>query len=244
MAVKSRPGFSVNVERTTKSTERKSVFLDLKAGQALNLRFLPSWTPEGDLFFVSAQHYKFTENGEKRAWACLDVHGEGDCPICQMVEAARTKVNDGDDRFEKYIDRHNQSLRWHAQVVPIREGQTIEQSYVFGFSKTTADKVSGILKMERDTRQPLLTDPDKGQTVYVSRNDKSGKATRYEVQATGVRVGLDEIFPEWTESFLDVEKAIGLRIGNRDQLLASIKETIGTPMFETLLGNDPTAPIV
>ncbi len=235
MSIKSRPGFAVNVERTSKSTERKSVFLDIKAGQSVNLRFLPPWSEEGLLFFESCQHYQFTEGGEKRAWACLRSHGDGteECPICEMVERAKEL---DEERFKKIIKNHDASYRWHSQVIPLpTEGQTIDQTYIVGLSKTTADKVSGILKMERDNRQPLITDPDAGQAVNIRRNEKSGLQTRYEVSGTGIRMPLDDIFPGWAEAFLDVPKAINLRLGSRERLLESMQETVGMATFKALV---------
>jgi len=236
MAIKSRPGFEVNVDRTLKSTENKSVFYDVKPGTSHNLRFLPPSDPTGSLFFESAQHFNFTEEGQKRAWACLRIHGEegADCPICKLVEAAKES---GDDRFEKIIKNHAVSYRWHAQVLPLpREDKPVEQLYVVGLSKQTAQKVSNIMKMERDNRQPLITDPDKGQAVNITRNDKSGLQTRYEVQATGLRIPLDEIYAKWTDEFLNVQEAVGLRIVDADRLEKSILETVGNSNVKALLG--------
>jgi hypothetical protein len=211
------------------------VFLDIKAGQSVNLRFLPPWSEEGLLFFESAQHYKFTETGEKRAWACLRSHADEECPICQMVEKAKEL---GDDRFKKIIRDHDVSYRWHAQVMPLpQEGKPVEQTYIIGLSKTTAAKVSDLLKIERDNRQALITDPDKGQAVNISRNDKSGLQTRYEVTGTGIRIPLNDVFPGWADAFLDVPKAVNLRVGTRERLLESIQETVGNNVFKALLGD-------
>ena len=245
MAVKQRPGFEVSVERTTEATKSKSVFYDIKPGQNVNLRFLPPDNAEGRLFFESAQHFNFKLEGEKRTWACLRVHGDGteECPACVLVEKAEAA---DDDRFKKIIREHNMSPRWHAQVLVLpkpddkdEEGNPVgvKQINVVGLSKGTAQKVANILKMEKDNRQALLTDPDKGQAVNVSRNDKSGLQTRYEVQATGLRVPLDEVYPKWTDEFLDIQKAIGLRITTAEEMSNSIQETIGNNLFKALLGD-------
>jgi dsDNA-binding SOS-regulon protein len=222
------------VDRTAKATERKSVFLDIKIAQNYNLRFLPTSMPTGDLFFVSAQHHNFKEDDQKRAWACLRVHGtEGqDCPICRLVEAA--EFADA-EKYKKLIDTYKVAWRWHAQVVHVVADQEVEQLSIVGLSKNTANDVSSILKMERDNRQPLLVDPDKGQAINIARNDKTGLGTRYKVQATGLRLSLDEIYPKWTEEFLDVEKAVALRIVETERLIASIQTTVGNNVLRTLL---------
>lgn len=235
MAVKSRPGFAVSVDRTTKATEKKSVFLDIKLGQSVNLRFLPPDNEDGLLFFESAQHYKLKQEGQGRAWACLRVHGAKgqDCPVCLFLEAAAEKLDAG--RYKSLKNSHVVSNRWHAQVIPLTvDGKPAEQLYVVGLSKGTAGKVSTILKMERDNRQPLITDPDHGQAVNITRNEKSGLQTRYEVMSTGIRVPLDELYPAWTEEFLNIEKAIGLRIADEDTINASIAETVGGVLFNKL----------
>lgn len=238
MSVKQRPGFAVSVERTVQSTAKKSVFFDIRPATNTNFRFLPSYNAEGDLFFASAQHHNFKEDGEKRSWACLRVHGtEGqDCPICLLVEAA---VETDEAKFGKLISAHKLAERWHAQVValPKGEGEEVEQVSVIGLSKMTAADVSAILKMEKDNRQPLLTDPDQGQAVNISRNDKPGLQTRYKVQATGLRTSLDTVYPKWTEEFLDLPKAVALRVVEPERIIASIQETVGNNVFRTLLPN-------
>jgi hypothetical protein len=107
---------------------------------------------------------------------------------------------------------------------------------VVGLSKTTAQKVSRILKMEKDKRKPLLTDVEKGQAVSIERNTASGFQTRYEVMATGERVNLDELCPNWEDKYLDLEKALKLRVADRDTLIASMRETLGPVIVDTLLG--------
>ena len=227
MAVRTRPGFQVSVERTLKNTTRKSVFLDLKPGTT-NLRFLPPDNPEGNLFFESAQHFRLKEEGEKRAFACLRMHGdEGqECPACVLIERA---IAEDAEKYAKLIDTFGGigvASKWHAQVVPLpTEGTAVDQLYIVGLSKTTAGKISNVLKMERDNRQPLITDPDNGQAVAIVHNGKSGKMIRYEVQATGLRIPLDEIYPQWVDEFLNIEKAIGMRVVPPQRLAKSLQET-------------------
>ena len=236
MAVKNRPGFKTNVDRTVKGTARKSNFLDIKPGTTVLLRFTPTSNEDGQLFFESSQHFKFLEDGEKRAYACLEMHGDGSilCPICDALERSQEVL--GKTISKSLIKDHGASHRWHAQVIPIRpEGVEIaEQSYVVGLSKTTAGKVSKILKLERDTRQTLLTDPDEGQAIQIERNSATGFNTRYEVLASNVRVKLDTLLPGWDDIFLNVENTLKLRIETREDLLASMKETFGDVQFNAL----------
>lgn len=237
MSVKQRPGFAVSVERTVQSTAKKSAFFDIRPATNYNFRFLPSYNEEGDLFFESAQHHNFKEDGEKRSWACLRSFGAPgqDCPACLLVEAAITV---DETKYSKLISAHKLAQRWHAQVVVLPKGEgevEAEQVSIIGLSKMTAADVSAILKMEKDNRQPLLTDPDQGQAINISRNDKPGLQTRYKVQATGLRTSLDTVYPKWTEEFLDLPKAVALRIVEPERMIASIQETVGNNVFRTLL---------
>jgi len=239
MAIKARPGVQVNVERTLKTTGKKTVFFDIKPGQSANLRFTPPSNEDGSLFFISVQHFKIKKDGQPRAYACLRAHGdEGvECPMCLFLEAAPDKFTG--DLAEKLQRDHGQSYRWHAQVVPVpAEGQERpDQTFVVGLSKMTADDVSKILKMELDNRQVLLTDPDAGQAINITRNTATGFATRYKVLPTGLRVSLDELCPEWTEKFLNVQEAINLRIVDEDEFYAAIAETVGVGLFNSVFPN-------
>lgn len=237
MPVKSRPGFQTNVDRTSKGVARGTVYLDIKPDQSLNLRFTPTSNEDGDVFFESAQHFKFKHEGEKRAFACLRVHGNADtgteCPICEALEAAEATMTKKD--FKKFADLHKQSLRWHAQVIPVypEDAPKADQTFIIGLSQTTAQKVSKILKNERDMRQPLLTDPDEGQIIQISRTG-SGFNTEYDVLPLGVRVSLDTLLPTWESKFLNTEKALKLRVEERATLLESMEETFGAALFQEL----------
>lgn len=247
MAIRQRPGYQTNVERTAKATEKKSVFLDLKPGEKKRLRFTPSSDENGELFFVSAQHFKLKDEGQPRAFACLAVHGEPDaegnlpeCVICTFLAKAETVFADNEALLDKLQRDHSVSYRWHAQVLPVpKDGQELnDQTYIMGFSKVTADKISQILKMEKDERMTLLTDPDEGQAITVSRNNATGFATRYEVMATGIRVSLDAIStkspkgtPTWEEKFLTVKDALRLRIVSQDKMYKALAETVGVGVF-------------
>jgi hypothetical protein len=234
MAVKSRPGFKTNVDRTVRGTASNSVYLDIKPDSSLLVRFTPTSNEDGQLFFESSQHFRFKEDGEKRAWACLNVHGDGTetCPICEYLDVAEEVL---ESAGKQLVKDHGASNRWHGQVIPLYpEGvEAADRTFILGLSKTTAQKVSKILKLERDTKQPLLTDPDKGQAIQISR-EGAGFNTKYEVLPSGVRTSLDDLLPGWEKKFLNVEKALKLRVVSREDLLASMKETFGNVVFEAL----------
>jgi len=52
--------------------------------------------------------------------------------------------------------------------------------------------------------------------------------------ATGLRLSLDDLFAGWEEKFLDLEKALKLRVADRATLVASLRETIGPALFDKL----------
>jgi hypothetical protein len=233
MAIKSRPGFKTNVDASVRSTAKKSVYLDIKPNSSVRIRFTPTSNEDGQLFFESSQHFKFTLDGEKRAYACLRVHGNEqtgtDCPICDYIDAALEVLGGPGSSI---ASANGASNRWHAQVVQVTD-EAPAQTFLLGLSKTTAAKVNRILKMEQDNRQPLLTDPESGQIIQIDRTG-SGLSTRYEVMPTNVRLNLDEYFPDWEKSFLTVEKALKLRVVDKDELLAAMEETFGDAIFKAL----------
>jgi hypothetical protein len=211
------------------------VFYDIKPGTSHNLRFLPPWNEEGLLFFESVQHFNFKVDGQPRAFACLKVHGDGECPSCDMLERAPDVFAGNDDLIESILNKHGLAFRWHAQVIPIRpEGLEQDGPYIVGLSKGTANDVSDILTMERDNRQALLVDPDEGQAINITRNNKSGLGTRYKVMPTGLRVGLDDLLPDWADKFLDVPKAVNLRIITPEDMYKAIQDTRGNNIFAKL----------
>lgn len=106
-------------------------------------------------------------------------------------------------------------------------------SYVIGLSQTTAQKVARILKRQKDMNQPLLNDVDNGEIISIERIG-SGFDTEYDVQSTGVRVSLDKVFPGWEEKFLNVEKALKLRVEDRATLLEALSETFGPAVIQQL----------
>ena len=210
--------------------------MDVKPDQTLNLRFTPTSSEDGELFFESAQHFKFKHEGEKRAYACLRVHGkEGntECPICEALERGEEVLAKKD--IKKLADLHKQSLRWHAQVIPVypEDAPKATQTFIIGLSQTTASKVSRVLKNERDMRQPLLTDPDAGQVIQIARTG-SGFNTKYEVMPLGVRIGLDDLLPTWEDKFLTTDKALKLRVEDRATLIEAMEETFGAALFQEL----------
>lgn len=236
MPVKTRPGFATNVDRTSKGTAKKNVYFDIAPGQTVLLRFTPTSNENGDLFFESSQHFKFTHGGEKRAFACLNVHQnekQEACPICEALEKAEELLDKKE--FKKLNSLHKGSQRWHAQIVPVpAEGaEPPTMSYVIGLSQTTAQKVARILKRQKDMNQPLLNDVDNGEIISIERIG-SGFDTEYDVQSTGVRVSLDKVFPGWEEKFLNVEKALKLRVEDRATLLEALSETFGPAVIQQL----------
>ena len=236
MPVKARPGFQTNVDRTIKGTAKKSVYFDIAPGQTVLLRFTPSSRADGDLFFESSQHFKFTHGGEKRAFACINIHKNEKaeaCPICEALEKAEELLDKAE--VKKLNKAHRGSNRWHAQivVVPAEGAEKPTMSNVIGLSQTTAQKIARILKRQKDMGQPLLNDVDNGEIISIERIG-TGFDTEYDVQSTGVRVPLDKVFPGWEEKFLDVEKALKLRVEDRATLIESLSETFGPAVFGKL----------
>ena len=89
-----KPTFKVNVAASKKSTERKTLFLDIKPDTSVRLRILPPVTEDGMIFAKAVNHFKLkNEEGFGLALACLDEHGDENtgtsCYLCNLVKMLR-----------------------------------------------------------------------------------------------------------------------------------------------------------
>lgn len=223
-----RPTFSVNISANKKATAKKSVFYDLAPDTATRVRVLPPVTEDGMLFTVVANHFKLkNEEGMGTALACLREHGNDEigteCYLCELSSFLRN----GDKGDKKISNDIYASRRWYLQCLIYDKDDGYFGPKLVGLSRTTAEKVQNVLTTQDDVGDDYFCDPDKGQDLVITRTG-SGLKSRYDVQPTGKKVALDEIFPEWeTQILTDVYKAIDLKIFDVDEQKKTALRTFG-----------------
>lgn len=240
MAV-TRPGFVPNVQANVKALESRRTFVDVKPDSILIARFLPPAFSSGQIFVRTMNHYNFQQPDDKSrgmALACLAEHGTeetGDvCKVCELMEIAED-LKDKDPVMKKIAANqggHPARPRWYGQILigeKVDGEMKYEGPYLLALPKTAAEDVVGILKTNEAMGEAYFTDPDKGQAVLVTRNG-SGLNTRYKVERSGLIASLDDIFPNWTEKYLDAAafmKKLALNVVTPDEQKAAIRDKHG-----------------
>ena len=213
-----KPSFKVNIAANRKSTERKTLFLDIKPDTSVRVRVMPPVTEDGMIFGKSVNHFKLkNEEGFGLALGCLNEHGTGDtgtnCYLCNLVKMLRN----GDKAEKKIADDLRASPRWYAQcwVFDKSEGTYFGPQLV-GLSKTTAEAVNDILVGQEDSGDDYFCDPENGQDLIITRKG-SGLNTRYTVLATGKKMPLSEVDADWeTKIISDLYAALDIKLEDQD----------------------------
>ncbi len=213
-----KPTFRVNIAANRKSTERKTLFLDIKPDTSVRVRIMPPTTEAGMLFGKSVNHFKLkSEEGFGLALGCLDEHGNDDtgtnCYLCSLVKMLRN----GDKAEKKIADDMRASPRWYAQVWVFDKD---EGSYfgpkLLGLSKTTAEAVNDILVAQEDSGDDYFCDVEQGQDLIIKRTG-SGLNTRYNVLPTGKKMPLSEVDADWEEKMIqDLYAALEIKLEDPD----------------------------
>ena len=221
MALKKPKFGSVNLKANQDMTKSASVFVDIKPDSKIRVRFLPPWSDAGTLFFAAFNHYRYKDEGQKRAWGCLTRHGNpevhGKCAACEFSDAL--KANGATKKAGREIEARG---RWYAQVIV--EGLEDEGPKLIALSKTTADQVTEILTLQANDDEPFLCDEEEGIWIQIKR-EGAGLDTVYTVLPTAKIVPLSKLCPDWESKAFDVVEAVGLHIGTRQDQLRSIVET-------------------
>jgi len=211
-----------NIKANKESTMKRTVFVDIKPDSKIRVRFLPPWDSDGMLFFAAFNHYRYLDEKEKRAWACLTRHGteaDGACACCEMSDYLKKQRTKDEKRQGRDVEARG---RWYSQVLV--EGMEGEGPKLLALSKTTADQIIDILQLQATDDEAFFTDPEQGTWIQIERKGAKLETT-YTVLPTSKRVPLSGLFPEWEDKMLNVQEALGLKIGDRKTQLASIIET-------------------
>jgi hypothetical protein len=213
-----KPTFKVNVAASKKSTERKTLFLDIKPDTSVRLRILPPVTEDGMIFAKAVNHFKLkNEEGFGLALACLDEHGDENtgtsCYLCNLVKMLRN----GDKADKKIADDLRASPRWYAQAMVYDKAEgTYFGPKLVGLSKTTAEAINDILVAQEESGDDYFCDPENGQDIVITRRG-SGLNTKYSVMPTGEKMPLSDVASNWEETIIrDVYAALELKLEDPD----------------------------
>ena len=213
-----RPTFRVNIAASKKSTERKTLFADIKPDTSMRLRCAPPVTEDGMIFAKVTNHFRLkNEEGFGLALACLEEHGNEDtgesCYLCQLV----SMLKGGDKGDQKIASEMRASPRWYMQAwIYDKEAESYYGPKLVGISKTTAEAVNDILVAQDESGDDYFCDVDNGQDIVITRRG-SGLNTKYTVMATGAKMPLSEVCETWEEKIIqDVFGALELKLEEPD----------------------------
>ena len=219
--------YDMDVDATMASTEKESIFLKCNPDSDLLLRFLPPVHPS--LYYLNVNHFGLQEEGDDGkeravAYGCLNVHGDGDCPLCKVWKHL---LNLDTKESKKLANEIKPSRNWYTQVlngVMDKDGKLVWQGpYMFRLSKTGTDAISDILSAQRKTREPFITDPKKGKPVVFKRKGAMLQ-TKYSAVVSADPVDLNKVFPSWEkDAFDDLEAQLDIKIKTPEQMLAAAK---------------------
>lgn len=241
MALK-KPTFKVNVAASRKSTERKTLFADIKPDTTMQLRVAPPVTEDGMIFAKVTNHFRLkNEEGFGLALACLEEHGDKDtgedCYLCSVQKILRN----GDKAEQKIADSIKASPRWYLQAwIFDKESNTYIGPKLVGVSKTTAEAINDILVAQEDSGDAYFCDVEKGQDIRITRRG-SGLNTKYTVAPTGKQMPLSKVCSNWEEKIImDVYGALELKIQDPDEhkraLFRTFEDEIDWDNIQDLIG--------
>ena len=219
--------FKFNMDSTMQSTASDSVFVDVKPDSSYTLRVLPPTREDGNLYYMTANHYGFKdEEGKNRGPSCQLVDPNKDyCLFCILSDylASIGEVDQSDDI--------SVSNYWYPQVlVGNKDRETGEWKYsdpkLVKMSQATANKLNAIINAQYENDDDFLFEPVNGQNVSLTRNG-SGKGTRYELMSVGKKNNLDDIKPGWDKKLLDPTKSLKLTAMSDDEAMQWIVRSFG-----------------
>lgn len=213
-----KPTFKVNIAASKKSTERKTLFADIKPDTSMRLRCAPPVTEDGMIFTKVTNHFRLkNEEGFGLALACLEEHGNDDtgesCYLCNVIKM----LKGGDKGDQKIASELRASPRWYMQAwIYDKESDSYVGPKLVGLSKTTAEAVNDILVAQDESGDDYFCDVENGQDIVITRRG-SGLNTKYTVQPTGKKMPLSEVQANWEEKIiLDVYGALELKLEDPD----------------------------
>jgi len=220
--------FNLNLDATLETTAKKSVFLNIPADTTYRIRFMPPTQSNGALFVLNTNHFKLQDEEDRGiAPACLKVHKDEPCPLCEVVDYM---FESDIAAFKKVARDIKASNNWYAQVLLAKRGEDTKEGtptweytgpHLMRFAKTGTDAINSVLKAQRAGGEPFICDPKKGKDVLFSRTG-TGLQTKYTAMPTGEQNSLDKIFPKWKDTIItDITKELSIRFLTGPQMLAA-----------------------
>jgi len=226
-----KPNTKLNIAASRKVTEKKSLFVDVPNDGSVQVRHLPPDNDDGILFVRIGQHFKFEdEDGNSRAYACLNEHGgpdDGKCAICDTCEYFKKNGNDVERDIADGFKGVGLSYQFYAQVYD--KNRIDEGPKLIRVPQSAADQFMDKAQFAEDNGMPVPSDVEAGEWVIYGKKIKN-KRTEWSVMPTGVRVPLDTLDKDWAEKMMDITEALALRILPRVQQIKALKENYGSKL--------------
>lgn len=202
-----RKGFRVSVKANVDTTKTDSIFVDVKQDSTRRVRFLPPANEDGSLFTKVVNHFNLkTDDSPPRgmAVACSSHHKDEDCYLCNL---SRVLKRNGDKAEKKIGDDIRGSQRFYAPIILAERNEDGEWEWedrvrLIGLPKTAVEDVSSILIQQDQVGDDFFCDVEKGQDLLITRTG-TGFNTKYKVSASGVKMDLNEVLPDWEEKFIE-----------------------------------------
>jgi len=226
-----RKGHKVNIKASTRTTASDSIFLDIKDGTTVRVRFLPPATPDGALFTKVVNHFQLqTDDSPPRgmAVACTHHFKDEECYMCDLSKALKEH---GDKKGKDIGDDIRASANFYAPVLVAEKMDDGKLEY-FGpklvrLPKTAVESITSILVQQDAAGDAFFCDIEKGQDVTIHRTGVKYQ-TKYSVMPTGVKANLDKTCPDWEDKYIDdVLGACSLKFMTNAEMEEAAKRTFG-----------------
>lgn len=226
MAMK-RPGFVGSPTANDAAIRGDDKFMKWKDGETKLLRFLPAPKEDNILFYPVTNHFMTNQDGKKVSVSSNRKHGNDEVGHRDLIQDVVDYML-GEDKKDKFALEIRAQTRHHAQVlegVVTKDGVKYSAPKFPAFSATTANKINTIFKSQEKMNQPLAYDPDKGQSLMITRAG-DGYDTEYTVERTSQIETLDSIRPTWVDEFKDdIYAAVGLNVLPLEEQEALLRST-------------------
>lgn len=235
-----RPGFKANLKANLESAKSDKLFIDVPKDQSILVRVMPASKPNGELWFMVANHYKLKSKEDPNrgiAVADLSVHGTEATGRKDYINELVAVLEKFGDKNEKEIaEKIKSSSRWYIQVRLAEKTDTglkYSQPKLLSVPRTGVNAINEILKASDMANEPDMSDPDKGFNIMVTRYSKQ---PWYSAQRAGQPTSLDDIDPNWADTFItDVEDKLNIKVLTYDEQREAVMRSFGDDLdFEAL----------
>jgi hypothetical protein len=241
----------LSVNATLRDTQSGSLYLDVKKGSEIQVRFVPR---ESSMWVLVQNHYGLKQkDSNQQTLACLRREGTPETGTnCWLCTLTYDYLQNSEEEVERSLGKGKKSLSmtssYYAQVWVAEKEDDGSLVYtgprLLRLPKTGAEAVNKVIKRVAKQGHAHIASEVGGQDIIIENSGEGNPGTWYSADETGVLNSLDEIAPEWSEKFIhDIYGTLKLRVEPpwvqaaitreiyRDEIdWARVEETIGIPV--------------